>query len=66
MFSYGKGNYFYASDNELMVVDEWPNEDAFQAFFDASPAISSVVQDSGATSRPTITLWRKLDTRDEV
>jgi heme-degrading monooxygenase HmoA len=57
---------FYASDNELMVVDEWPSEEAFQAFFDASPEISSVMQDSGATSRPTITFWRKLDTGDDV
>jgi len=59
-------HHFYASDNELMVVDEWPSEEAFHAFFDVSPEISSVMQDSGATSRPTITFWRKLETGDEI
>ena len=57
---------FYASDEGLMVVDEWPSEEAFQAFFAASPEISSLMQESGATSRPTITFWRKLDTGDEI
>jgi hypothetical protein len=59
-------HHFYASNDGLMVVDEWPSEDAFQAFFAASPEISSVMQDSGATSRPTITFWRKLETGDEI
>jgi heme-degrading monooxygenase HmoA len=57
---------FYGNSDEVLVVDEWPSEEAFQAFFHASPDIGEVMQRAGVTSEPEITFWRKLDSKDEV
>ena len=59
---------FYASDDgELLVVDEWPDADSFQAFFEESRAeIQSVMDDAGVTSEPEVRFWRKLETNDEI
>lgn len=56
----------WGSDSEIMVVDEWPDEDSFRRFFEASPEIPELVQRAGVTSEPEITFWRLLDTGDEV
>ena len=41
---------FYATDDEILVVDEWPDEASFRGFFDASPDIKGVMD--AAESRP--------------
>ena len=51
---------------KVLVVDEWPSAEAFQAFFDASPEIRGVMERAGVTSQPEIVFWRKLDTNDDV
>jgi heme-degrading monooxygenase HmoA len=56
---------FYGSDSEVLVVDEWPDEASFQAFFSASPDIGKIMEAAGA-GEPTITFWRELDTDDRV
>jgi heme-degrading monooxygenase HmoA len=38
---------FYGSDTEVLVIDEWPDEASFQAFFDASPEIKAVMDSAG-------------------
>ena len=58
---------WYGADGEYMAVDEWPDGESCQAFFEeAQPDIGPVMQGAGVTSRPTVTVWRKLDTNDEV
>jgi heme-degrading monooxygenase HmoA len=58
---------FYASDNEILVVDEWPSREAFQDFFhDAGPQIQQVMSRVGVSTEPVITFWRKLETNDDV
>jgi heme-degrading monooxygenase HmoA len=57
---------FFGTEDEILVVDEWPSAEAFQAFFDASPEIPEVMDRAGVTSQPEIKFWRKLDTKDEV
>jgi heme-degrading monooxygenase HmoA len=59
---------FYGSDDgQIMVIDEWPDAESFQAFFDASEAeIGPVMEAAGVTSEPEITFWRKLETGDEI
>lgn len=59
-------HHFYATDDEVLVVDEWPDQESFQAFFDASPEIPVVMQEAGATGQPDITYWRRLDLGDDV
>lgn len=57
---------FYGSDGEIMVVDEWPDVESFQRFYeDQASAIEPMMQEV-ATGEPVITFWRKLDTHDEV
>jgi hypothetical protein len=51
---------------EVLVVDEWPDEASFQAFFAASPEIQDVIAAAGPSGPPEITFWTKLDTGDEI
>jgi quinol monooxygenase YgiN len=57
---------FYGSDSEVLVVDEWPNEASFHAFFEASPEIQDVMGKAGVTTAPEIKVWRKLDVGDDI
>jgi quinol monooxygenase YgiN len=54
------------TDGKLMVVDEWPSEDAFHAFFANQPAIQQLVADAGVTSPPTTSIYRILDSPDRI
>jgi hypothetical protein len=58
---------WYGQDGEFMAVDEWPDAESFQTFFDeAQPDIGSVMQATGVTSPPTVTFWRTLEINDAV
>jgi hypothetical protein len=59
---------FYGSeDGQIMVVDEWPDPESFQRFFEAlRPEIEPMMQEVGATGEPEVIFWRKLETHDEV
>jgi heme-degrading monooxygenase HmoA len=56
---------FYGNDAEVLVVDEWPDEASFQAFFAASPDIRQIMEAAGA-GEPVIKFWRELETGDRV
>ena len=55
---------FAAGDNEVIVVDEWPDEQSFHAFFAGQPDIPEVMQAGGAQGQPQISVYRMLDTPD--
>ena len=59
---------FYGSDDgEIMVIDEWPDAESFQRFFQSQQdRIGPLMQEAGVTSEPQITFWRKLETGDDV
>ncbi len=59
---------FYGSDDgRVMVVDEWPDAESFQRFFEAEQgAIQPLMESAGMTGQPEITFWRKLETGDDV
>ena len=57
---------FYGGDGQIMVVDEWPDPDSFQRFFEAESGAIGPLMAQIATSEPEITFWRKLETHDEV
>ena len=59
---------FYGSDDgQIMVIDEWPDEQSFQSFFEeARERIDPLMRAAGASSEPQIRFWRKLETGDEV
>ena len=58
---------FYGSDDEqIMVVDEWPDEQSFQSFFEEnSGKLGPMFQAAGVTSEPQPRFWRKLESYDE-
>ena len=56
---------FWVSETEVLVVDEWPSQEAFQGFFDTTPEIQQIMQIAGVTAAPQVDFWRPADTRDE-
>lgn len=59
-------HHFFGGDNEVLVVDEWPDEASFRAFFAASPEIDQIMANAGVTAQPIIDFWRPLETEDDV
>jgi hypothetical protein len=59
---------FYGSDDgQIMVVDEWPDQQSFETFFgEMQSEIEPLMRDIGVKSAPEVTFWRKLDSHDEV
>jgi hypothetical protein len=55
---------FAAGDGEVLVIDEWPNPEAFQRFFDSQKEIPKLMQEGGAKGSPEISFYRRLDTPD--
>lgn len=58
-------HHFYADTHAVLVVDEWPDEASFHAFFDATPEVREVMMAAGAKGEPEVTFWRKLDLGDD-
>ena len=58
---------FYGSgDGQMMVVDEWPDEQSFQTFFEENQGrIGPLMEAAGVTSEPQPKFWRELDTHDQ-
>jgi len=57
---------FYATEGQIMAIDEWPDPESFQAFFsEMEPDIGPMMQEV-ATGEPEIVFWTKLDTGDDV
>ena len=58
---------FYGSeDGQIMIVDEWPDEQSFQSFFEENGAkIGPMFQAAGVTAEPQPKFWHKLQTYDE-
>jgi heme-degrading monooxygenase HmoA len=56
---------FAGSDNEVLVIDEWPDEQSFQAFFASQPEIADVMRGGGAQGPPETNFYRKLSTPDQ-
>ena len=58
---------FYGSEGQIMVIDEWPDEESFQKFFAGEQeTVGPLLQQVGATTEPQVRFWRVLDTPDKV
>lgn len=56
---------FYGTDGQIMVVDEWPDAESFQRFFDSvQDEVAPIMAAAGAQEDPGINFWRKLETHD--
>lgn len=48
-----------------MVVDEWPDEQSVQSFFEENGGrIGAMMQAAGVSAEPQPRFWRKLETHD--
>jgi heme-degrading monooxygenase HmoA len=56
---------FAAGVNEVLLIDEWPDEQTFQAFFASQAEIADVMRDGGAQGAPEIAFYRVMDTSDQ-
>ncbi|HJQ51794.1 MAG TPA: hypothetical protein VJ838_14865 [Gaiellaceae bacterium] len=57
---------FYGTDGQIMVSDEWPDEQSFITFFEEmGPKIGPMMEAVGITSEPHPIFWRKLETHDD-
>lgn len=57
---------FYGSDGQVLVIDEWPDAESFQRFFDgATDKVQALMGDAGVTEQPRPNFWRKLETHDD-
>lgn len=59
---------FYGSnDGQIMVVDEWPDAESFQSFFEQErQRIQPMMDHAGISSEPEVIFWRSLETHDHV
>jgi hypothetical protein len=59
---------FYGSDDgsKLLVLDEWPDRQSFESFFQEQQAeIGPMFETVGATGQPQPSYWQELATHDE-
>jgi hypothetical protein len=58
---------FYGTEGQILVVDEWPDPESFQRFFEGERGeIERMMGEIGASGEPGITFWRPLETHDEI
>ncbi|HZT45472.1 MAG TPA: hypothetical protein VFA24_04765 [Gaiellaceae bacterium] len=58
---------FYGTDGQIMVIDEWPDRESFERFFESQRAtIGEMMATAGVTGEPGINFWRELETHDAV
>lgn len=55
---------FFTNGSEVLVVDEWPDAESFQKFFDSSPEIPEVMAAAGVTAAPVIEFWERVNVDD--
>ena len=59
--------FYGADDGQVMVIDEWPDADSFNSFFESTAdRIGPLMQDTGVEGPPEVTIWRKLQTHDDL
>jgi hypothetical protein len=64
--TYGKtlgqiGHRILFGEKELVVIDEWPNEESFQTFFSEAPRMQEFLSGAGLTSEPVISIHQAVD-----
>ncbi len=57
---------FFTNGSEILVIDEWPDRETFQQFFDTTPEVPQVMGAAGVTEQPTIEFWDRVGVDDAV
>jgi hypothetical protein len=50
------GHRILVGEDELVVIDEWPNEEIFQRFFSNAPRMGEFLSGAGLSSDPQISI----------
>jgi heme-degrading monooxygenase HmoA len=59
-------HHFYGNDRQILVVDEWRDEESSQAFFqEVGEQLQEVYGRAGVSTEPEITFWHQLETGDD-
>jgi hypothetical protein len=59
--------YGHTEGGQIMAIDEWPDAESFNRFFEAEQErIGPVLEAAGITMEPGVNSWRKLETHDEI
>lgn len=65
--SYGAIRHrFFTNGSEILVIDEWPDRESFQKFFDSDTDIPNVMAAAGVTSEPEIEFWDRMDMDESI
>lgn len=57
---------FYSGDGEVLIVDEWENEEGFHQFFaSCADEIGPLMEQAGVSNQPQPLFWRLIDTADQ-
>lgn len=64
--AYGKtlgqlGHRMITGDGELVVIDEWGDEEQFRKFFDSAPRMGEFLEGAGITGPPEISVFNSVD-----
>ncbi len=51
---------FWATDDEVLVLDEWETQEGFQTFFAGTPEVGEVMASAGVKEQPVPTFWRPV------
>jgi quinol monooxygenase YgiN len=51
-------------DGQVLIVDEWPDADSFQKFFDNQQMIPTLMQAAGVTAPPSFEFFEAKDSPD--
>jgi hypothetical protein len=57
---------FFTNGSEVVVVDEWPDRESFQRFFDAETEIAQIMASAGVTSQPSVEFFERMDVDDAI
>ena len=57
---------FFTNGTEVLVVDEWPDRETFQQFFESTPEIPEVMAAAGVTTQPVIEFWERAGVEDAL
>lgn len=59
-------HHFWGTGDEVLVVDEWPDEASCHAFMESSPEIMDMMARAGVTTEPHPEFWHHLAVNDDV
>jgi len=51
------GHRIITADGELVVIDEWGDEERFHKFFENAPKMAQFLEGAGITSPPTVSVF---------